>query len=155
MRDVLLGALPEGVTFTSRACAVLGELRQSYSGSIDSDRLIVRLPSDSTGRRWTWAGTAANRSLQASLPTIVDPRQRIDEKSMRLLPGVTVREFSKALAAVEWRDPDIDTNALRGLKFSSALPDELAKRTLSARLADRPHAVKVSTERLSLVRRRD
>jgi ATP-dependent Lhr-like helicase len=67
MRDVLLGALPESVTFTSRACAVLGELRQSYSGSTDSDRLIVRLPSDSTGRWWTWAGTAANRSLQTSL----------------------------------------------------------------------------------------
>jgi ATP-dependent Lhr-like helicase len=152
IREVLLGASPEGVAFTSRATTILGELRGTYSGSVEPDHLIVRLPSDSTGRWWTWAGTAANRSLQASLPTIVDPRQRIDEKSVRLLPGVSVREFSEALLAVEWRDPTVNTNALRGLKFSSALPDDLAKRTMSTRLADRPHAVEVSSQRLSIVR---
>jgi ATP-dependent Lhr-like helicase len=119
---------------------------------VERDRLIVRLPSDSAGRWWTWAGTAANRSLQASLPAVVDPRQRIDEKSLRLLPGVTVREFSAALTEVAWRDPAVDANALRELKFSSALPDDLAKRTLSTRLADRPHAVEVSSQRLSIVR---
>ena len=135
MRDVLLGTVPEGVRFTGRATTILAELRQAYRDNVEPDRLIVRLPSDSTGRWWTWAGTAANRSLQASLPTIVDPRQRIDEKSVRLMSGVTVREFSEAMAAVEWRDPDVDANALRGLKFSSALPEDLAKRTLSARWA--------------------
>jgi hypothetical protein len=31
----------------------------------------------------------------------------IDEKSVRLLPGVSVREFSEALLAVEWRDPSV------------------------------------------------
>jgi ATP-dependent helicase Lhr and Lhr-like helicase len=127
------------------------ELRATYGDNVKPDRLIVRLPSDSTGRWWTWAGTAANRSLQASLPRIVDPRQRIDEKYVRLVSGVTVREFSEAMAAVEWRDPDVDVNALRGLKFSSALPEDLAKRTLGARLGDLAHAVQVSTQSLSVV----
>ena len=99
----------------------------------------MRLPSDSPGRWWTWAGTAANRTLQASLPSVVDPRQRIDEKSVRLLPGVTVQEFSAALAGVEWTEPVADENALRGLKFSAALPGELARETLGARLGDMPH----------------
>jgi ATP-dependent helicase Lhr and Lhr-like helicase len=152
MRDIVLGALPDGVTFTARATTVVEELRHNYGDNVATDRLIVRLPSDSTGRWWTWAGTSANRTLQASLPAIVDPRQRIDEKSMRLLPGVTVDEFAGALAAVEWRDPDVDVNALRGLKFSAALPEQLAKRTLSARLGDTTHAAAVSAQSRSIVR---
>ena len=79
-------------------------------------------------------GTVADRTLQASLHTMVDPRQRIDETSIRLLRGVTVGEFAAALAAVEWGGPVVDANALRGLKFSSALPEELAKHTLGARM---------------------
>lgn len=136
MRDVLLGDSPAEVTFTGRATKVLDELRAGYADTVAAERLIVFLPSDSAGRWWTWAGTAANRTLQASLPSVVDPRQRIDEKSVRLLPGVTVAEFSAAVAAVEWRDPEVDANALRGLKFSAALPTELATHTLGSRLGD-------------------
>lgn len=150
MREVLLGASPAAVTFTGRASKVLAELRAGFADTVTDDRLIVMLPSDSAGRWWTWAGTGANRTLQASLPTVVDPRQRIDEKSIRLLPGVTVTEFSAALAAIKWRDPEVDANALRGLKFSAALPQELAAQTLQERLGDRRHAARVSTEKRSI-----
>lgn len=152
MREVILGASPPGVTFTARATKLLDELRATHDDTVASDRLIVRLPSDSPGRWWTWAGTAANRSLQASLTSIVDPRQRIDEKSIRLLPDVTVAEFSEAVASIEWRDPLVDANALRGLKFSSALPEELAKHTLGARLGDLTHASETVAESRSLLK---
>jgi len=152
MREVLLGASPAGVTFTGRATTVLAELRDSYADTVDAGQTIVFLPIDSTGRWWTWAGTAANRTLQASLPSVVDPRQRIDEKSIRLQPGVTVAELSAALSDVQWRDPDVDENALRGLKFSAALPSELAKQTLAARLGDIQHAREVLAEKRSIVR---
>lgn len=152
MRDVILGLLPSGVEFTSRAAGMLGELRQSYAENAASDRLIVHLPNDSAGRWWTWAGTAANRTLQASLPRLIDPRQRIDEKSLRLLPGVSVADFGDAVAAVEWRNPMVDANAVRGLKFSAALPQELAVATLSARIGDRVAAASVFEEKRILVR---
>ncbi|MHA7653803.1 DEAD/DEAH box helicase [Mycobacterium sp. ML4] len=152
MRDVLLGSTPEGVTFTSRAATVLAELRSTHADNVSADRLIARLPSDSAGRWWTWAGTAANRTLQASLPSVIDPQQRIDEKSMRLLPGVRLQEFSAALTAVEWTDPVADENALRGLKFSAALPGELARHTLGARLGDMPHARTVADEERCVIR---
>lgn len=152
MRDVLLGVLPEGVDFTARAQKILGGLVETHSETVASDRLVIRLPSDSTGRWWTWAGTAANRSLQASLPTVVDPRQRIDEKSVRLLPGLTVQELSQALVEVEWREPAVDAAALRGLKFSSALPPDLARHTLAARIGDIPSALAVINESRSIVR---
>jgi ATP-dependent Lhr-like helicase len=152
MRDVLLGEKPDGVAFTSRADTVLDQLRMSYQDSVTLDRLIIQLPNDSAGRWWTWAGTAANRSLQASLPSVVDPRQRIDEKSIRLRHGVSIAELSAALADVEWRDPVVDTNALRGLKFSAALPAGLATRTLAARLGDHPNAKAAVSEKVSIVR---
>ncbi|OBA74849.1 ATP-dependent helicase [Mycolicibacterium elephantis] len=152
VREVLLGATPAGVTFTGRASKVLGELRAGYADTVGGERLIVFLPSDSAGRWWTWAGTAANRTLQASLPSVVDPRQRIDERSVRLLPGATVAEFSAALSDVQWRDPEVDANALRGLKFSAALPSELAMQTLGARLGDEGAARTVAVQPRQIVR---
>ena len=112
----------------------------------------MRLPDDAAGRWWTWAGIAANRSLQASLPKLVDPRQRLDEKSVRLLPGVNVAEFGEAVAAVEWRDPLVDANAVRGLKFSAALPAELAAQTLGARMGDQGNAALVYSEERLIAR---
>lgn len=152
MRDVLLGRLPGGVRFTNRAATVLEELRAMHADTVDTERLIVLLPSDSAGRWWTWGGSAANRTLQASLPGVVDPRQRIDEKSVRLVPGITVQEFTQKLAEVRWRDPLVDEHAVRGLKFSSALPETLAKQTLSARLGDSLHAYHVATQLRSIVK---
>ncbi|OBA59854.1 ATP-dependent helicase [Mycobacterium sp. 1100029.7] len=152
MRDVLLGSTPAGVTFTARATTVLTELRSTYSENVLADGLVLRMSDDSAGRWWTWAGTAANRTLQASLPSLIDPRQRINEKSVRLLPAVTVQEFSAAIAAAAWADPAVEANALQGLKFSSALPPELATQTLAARLGDLPYATAVAAQRFSIVR---
>lgn len=152
MRDVILGRLPAGVAFTERALRIISALRASYGENADADRLIVRLPDEAAGRWWTWAGTAANRTLQASLPKLIDPRQRIDEKSVRLLPGVSVAEFGEAVAAVSWRDPQVDANAARGLKFSAALPADLAVATLGARIGDGQHARAVLSENRSMAR---
>mgnify|MGYP003607843038 FL=1 len=152
MRDVVLGQLPASVEFTGRATRTLAALRDSYSENADPERLIVRLPDDAAGRWWTWAGTAANRTLQASLPRLIDPRQRIDEKSVRLLPGIGVAEFSEAVGTVEWRDPVVDANAVRGLKFSAALPPELAVATLAARLGDGHNARGVFAEKRVIIR---
>ncbi|HQE16480.1 MAG TPA: DEAD/DEAH box helicase [Mycobacterium sp.] len=152
MRSVVLGDLPAGVVFTARASAVLAGLRDTYADNAAADRLVVRLPDDTAGRWWTWAGTAANRTLQASLPRLIDPRQRIDEKSLRLLPGISVAEFGEAVAAVEWRDPLVDANAVRGLKFSAALPLELAVSTLAARIGNQEDARNVFQQQRVIVR---
>ncbi|QRE81264.1 DEAD/DEAH box helicase [Rhodococcus ruber] len=140
MRAVLLGTVPAGVTLTRRAETVLAELRQGYADSVDPDASVLTMPTEGSGRWWTWAGTAANRTLQASLPTLVDPRQRVDEKSLRLLPNITPANVSVALADPRWTFPHVAQSAVAGLKFSSALPPGLAEETLAVRLADEPHA---------------
>ncbi|MCK0093095.1 hypothetical protein HCA61_22860 [Rhodococcus sp. HNM0563] len=70
------------------------------------------------------------------MPSLIDPRQRIDEKSLRLLPDVTARDVAAALAQIAWRAPTVAASAVSGLKFSAALPLGLAERTLSERLGD-------------------
>ncbi|MBY6363246.1 DEAD/DEAH box helicase [Rhodococcoides corynebacterioides] len=140
MRDVVRGADPAGVTLTTRARERLLELRMSLAPTVNAAGFVVHLPSDTSGRWFTWAGTAANRTLVASLPSVIDPRQRVDERSVRLLPGVSSREIASAVESVEWVDPAVDKAALSGLKFSVALPDELARETLASRLGDRASA---------------
>ena len=147
MRAVLLGDTPEGVTLTRRAQSALADLRASFDGVVMEDRIVAVLPTHGSGRWWTWAGTAANRTLQASLPRLIDPRQRVDEKSLRLLPGISRDDLRRGLSEVEWRQPDVTPNALAGLKFSAALPAGLASQTLGERLGDPSNAEVVAGER--------
>lgn len=152
MRAVLLGVTPPGVTLTRRAETVLAELRQSFSCTVDKKISVLMMPSEGAGRWWTWAGTAANRTLQASLPALVDPRQRVDEKSLRLLPDITPADVRVALTDPSWTVPHVAPNAVSGLKFSSALPPGLAEKTLAMRLGDEPHARDVAAMRRRLHR---
>jgi ATP-dependent Lhr-like helicase len=62
-----------------------------------------------------------------------------------MLPGVSVAEF-------DWCDPLVDANAVRGLKFSAALPLELAVDTLGSRLGDLSAAQTVFVEARAIVR---
>lgn len=155
MRAVLLGTDPGGVTLTGRAASVLAELRQSYAETVYPGASVLALPSEGSGRWWTWAGTAANRTLQASLPELVDPRRRVDEKSLRLLPGVTPAGVRAALTDPSWALPHVAPNAVAGLKFSAALPPGLAEKTLAVRLDDEPHARMVVEMRRRIHRTED
>ncbi|BBX26325.1 hypothetical protein [Mycolicibacterium alvei] len=80
-------------------------------------------------------------------------RQRIGAESIRLHSDLTVDAISAGLAAVRATGdrslPTADRRALDGLKFSIALPEELARRTLSVRVADAEHATRVLAEQVS------
>ncbi|GAB3230831.1 hypothetical protein GCM10027447_25530 [Glycomyces halotolerans] len=64
---------------------------------------------------------------------------------LRLRPEYSNRDLSEALSAAEIVAPRPDPRAVDGLKFSAALPIDLAAATLAARLSD-PHNAKATLD---------
>jgi ATP-dependent helicase Lhr and Lhr-like helicase len=139
MREVLLGADPP-VSLTRRAETFLAEWRKEDAPDLvhPGGTMVTRL--DGEVRWWTWAGYRANATLTATLQSIADPVQRPTDCFMRLREDVTPdmwhasRETAKDGAALVL--PKVDDRAVRGLKFSAALPHQLAVASVAARLAD-------------------
>lgn len=136
VRSVLLGEAPSGVKLTERARALLAASREAFEHQVAADGTLIVKEADGAVRWWTWAGIAVNRTLHASLPDVVDPRQRIGDRFLRLRPDLTVAEYSEGLHCSELVPPAVDRGAVAGLKFSSALPEDLARRTVAERLMD-------------------
>lgn len=137
MREVLLGTTPP-VSLTRRAEACLAEQRDSDAPDTvhPGGTLITRVGSDV--RWWTWAGYRANATLAATLQSVTDPLQRPTDSWLRLREDLTPAEWRAARESVGENLvlPDVDRRAVRGLKFSAALPERLAVATVAARLAD-------------------
>ncbi|WP_329248545.1 DEAD/DEAH box helicase [Streptomyces sp. NBC_01478] len=149
MRDVLLGIDPE-VSLTRRAEVCLQEWREKEAPQLvhPGGTLVARHGNDV--RWWTWAGYRANATLGATLSSIADPVQRPTDCYLRLREDLSPNMWRIALDAAQDGPtlvlPDVDQRAVRGLKFSAALPQRLAVATLSARLADFEGASAVLSE---------
>lgn len=145
MRDVLLGADPP-VDLTRRACARLARLRAE--GAPESVHpagpVITRAGTDL--RWWTWSGYRANATLTATLSSVTDQVQRPTDVYVRLRADLTPDMWRAARTEAPLVLPDVDARAVRGLKFSTALPAHLATATVAARLADLDAAEKVLAE---------
>jgi len=139
MREVLLGADPP-VSLTRRAESCLHDWREKEAPRLvhPGGTLVARQGDDV--RWWTWAGYRANATLGATLASIADPVQRPSDVSLRLRADLTPEKWRAALqsaqAGLPLVLPEVDQRAVRGLKFSAALPPRLAVATLSARLSD-------------------
>jgi ATP-dependent Lhr-like helicase len=82
MRDVLLGADPP-VTLTRRAGGVLAGLRSDGIGRVYPSGTVISGDYDDL-RWWTWAGYRTNATLKATLGSLADKSQSIDDLSIRL-----------------------------------------------------------------------
>lgn len=137
MREVLLGA-DAPVRHTRRAAVKLAEIRddQAHESVHPGGTVISRVGTEA--RWWTWAGYRANATLAANLPSIADPVQRPTDAWVRLRSDVTPDMWSAAKKHSTDRLvlPTVDPRAVRGLKFSAALPLALAEAVVAERLAD-------------------
>ncbi|QLE74403.1 DEAD/DEAH box helicase [Streptomyces rectiverticillatus] len=139
MREVLLGDDPP-VSLTRRAVACLAEWRRDDAPHVvhPGGTLVTRTGNDV--RWWTWAGYRANATLAATLPSVTDPVQRPTDSYVRLREDLTPAVWRTACEGVEAGAaltlPNVDYRAVRGLKFSAALPQRLAVATVATRLAD-------------------
>jgi ATP-dependent Lhr-like helicase len=139
--DVLTGATPEAA-LSRRATSAFEELRDKHDFVTAEPGERTYLVRDASGRRvwWTFAGFAANSALAAGLDDLVDPDASVGELRLRLRSGI---DSSALRSVLELRReqlrrirPIVDDASVEGLKFSAALPRELAKDTLAERLAD-------------------
>ncbi|QSB05146.1 DEAD/DEAH box helicase [Natronoglycomyces albus] len=137
IRAVVLGEDPP-VKITSRAEGALADLREKHVDHVDQTSLIIRR-SKSELRWWTWAGYRANLTLQASLDGIARA-DGVSDFSLRLEDSAPNEVLSHALSDAVLVPPTPDVRAVNGLKFNDALPEELARATLAARLSDLPGA---------------
>ena len=136
VRDVLLGADP-AIALTQRAQRVLSELRDDQRGSVHPAGAVISRDRNDV-RWWTWAGFRANATLAATLSDLTDGLQRFTDTHLRMRADLTPEMWKAATkdSAERLCLPEIDHDALAGLKFSEALPERLATATLAARLAD-------------------
>lgn len=137
--DVLAGA-PPAVQVSRRAQGALEDLRGRHDFVSTGDRTY--LVPDSSGRLvwWTFAGFAANSGLAEGLSGLVDADATVGDMRLRLAGDATAANLRQVLderaeLLVEAR-PQISDAAVEALKFSAALPIELARATLSERLTD-------------------
>ncbi|MEW2352970.1 DEAD/DEAH box helicase [Spirillospora sp. NPDC029432] len=145
MRDVLLGADPP-VTLTRRATTRLARLRTDEATDAVHPAGSVIAVTGTDVRWWTWAGYRANATLTATLSSVTDPAQRPTDLYLRLRQDLTPDMWRAARAEAPLVLPEVDARAVRGLKFSAALPARLAAATVAARLADLDGARKVLDE---------
>lgn len=150
VRNVLLGDTPTGVTLSRRAVEALDGYRAQRSGDVHEGSLVVERDARGDWRWWTWAGVKANRTLAAWARDLVPTRQRIGAESIRLHPDLSVDDIKRKLAVVRTGSdrptPAVDRGAISGLKFSAALPEDWARRTLAVRMMDAEHAGAVLDE---------
>lgn len=138
MREVLLGAEPP-VRLTTRAVNRLAAEREERLPLVHPGGSVIVRDRDSTDVRWwTWAGLRANATLAATFADVVDPVQRFDDYQIRLREDLTPEVWRRHTVDAQQRLclPEPSEKALKGLKFSDALPNLLAMRTLAARVAD-------------------
>lgn len=146
IRRVLLGEDPAGVHISERATQRLAAIRDAFAPRVSPDGTMVA-DDGARLRWWTFAGARANAVLVAALG-LVDP-DLLDEWSysnlsialrsdasparVSLALHQATKQFGDDLAGVV---PEISPQALKKLKFADLLSDEMAIRTLAARLSD-------------------
>jgi ATP-dependent Lhr-like helicase len=128
-REVLLGAVPD-VELSKRVPIAMERLLEERAAEVSNDGLVLHPRGAGGGRLWTWAGLKANATLLAGLGL---GASGVENESVPLPDGITGDDVKAADCDAV---PVVDEEAISGLKFSVALPLDLAVRTLGERLAD-------------------
>ncbi|MCK9795945.1 DEAD/DEAH box helicase [Isoptericola sp. 4D.3] len=138
-RDVLLGETPD-VPLSRRAFERLSLVRETRADQVSADKLVVER-SGYDHNLWTWAGLKANETLRAALGGAEGQSYNdiMVLRGVRALDRPTDIELDDVL-------PRVPVEMVESLKFSAALPEQVAIKTLAERFADRRGAEGVLAE---------
>nr|WP_246865386.1 helicase-related protein [Cryobacterium sp. BB307] len=137
-RDVLLGADPPA-QLTQRARTALETVRAAWETRVDQLGMVLERGEQGV-TLWSMAGLRGHETLAAALP--IDFEARCTNEAIRFSNRFSIEVFRAA--EVSEALPFIAPEAVDGLKFSAALPLDVARATLSERFADREHAAEVA-----------
>jgi len=137
-RDVLLGESP-GVTLSRRGAERLEIVRKELDAMV-SDRGLVVIETETSKQLWAWGGLCAHQTLIAAVGASNDANSTNEVIMWPANYDLSVLAFCEVSEAV----PLISPEAVDGLKFSAALPRELAVETLGERFADRGGAAAIA-----------
>jgi ATP-dependent helicase Lhr and Lhr-like helicase len=140
-REVLLGAVPD-VELSKRVPVTMERLREERASEVSDNGLVLHPRGAEGARLWTWAGLKANATLLAGLGLNASG---VENESVLLPEGITADDVK---AADSDAVPRVDEEVISGLKFSVALPSDLAVRTLGERLADQRGAGETAQARI-------
>ncbi|MCM3687699.1 DEAD/DEAH box helicase [Kocuria rosea] len=138
-RDVVLGETPD-VPLSRRASERLDLVREMRFNQVSGDGIVLERSGHDT-HLWTWAGLKANETLRAGLggaegPSYNDVMILRDAGDLWQLADIS---FDDVL-------PRVPVEMVEKLKFSAALPEATAVKTLSERFADRVGAATAAAE---------
>lgn len=145
-RDILLGASP-GVTLSRRGEERL-EIVRNERADVVSDRGLVVIETEMTKYLWAWGGLRAHQTLIAAMGA--SDRATATNEAILWPPDYDLSAL--ASCDVTHAVPLISPEAVDGLKFSAALPRDLAVETLGERFADREGAAEIARARRVIVR---
>ena len=135
--------------WSRRALEQMTKLRQKFSW-VQENHTTVILDTKAKMSWFTFAGTLANLALAQALRENLGVGVKNDSLALTFDTISSVDQVSKAIGQVrllppETLRPQIDEQAISGLKFSDCLSPELAHSVLSARYAD-PESVQTCLE---------
>jgi ATP-dependent Lhr-like helicase len=144
IRQVLLGHDPD-VELSRRAVGQLRLTREERADLVDPSATVIAGTPEST-LWWTFAGDNANRSLAAALTAcgVAATSDTFAVRSPRALTATHLRAAADLLAADPPPAASLRPDVVDGLKFSAALPPDVAVRTLTERITDPVTALRVA-----------
>jgi ATP-dependent Lhr-like helicase len=138
IRHVLLGQDPP-VELGKRALAALQRVRVERTDQVDVTGLVLRRTTTEQ-LWWTFGGTRANNSLAGVLQERgIEAVSNAECIRMPVTAVEVLRELVDVLTGGRPTAP-VDQAAIDGLKFSAALPADLARATLQERRSDSTRA---------------
>lgn len=128
-------------SWSRRAQERIDTLRDGYSW-LTNEGSVIRLDSGGETAWWTFAGHRTNASLAPALAEATMSKVEHDSFVLVFEPHVKPSDLEQALATIQSRDlslflPEVDEQAVHGLKFSECLPSDLAHNVLQVRLQDK------------------
>ncbi|MCE9553886.1 MAG: DEAD/DEAH box helicase [Planctomycetes bacterium] len=127
--------------WSQRAREQLAEIR-GHCAWLTSEGSTVVASRESETLWWTFAGQGGNASLAPALATACRGRATPDSFVIRFGQRLSHSDVERAIAEVRSKDPaellpEVDEEAIDGLKFAECLPAELTLHVLQQRLCDR------------------